>query len=482
MTIPKTYRERTRLPSRFLVIATLSVLMSSAISSIGAPTKLQEANDAAAYNARGLELFSSGKYDEAVKSYKEAIRLKKDYAEAHSNLADAYFQLQQYKKAVEECKQVIRYDPASAAAYNNLGTAYQKLGEPKKAIEAYKEGIRRNPKATLTYYNLGATYLDQGDQERALEQYRILKTIDSQVANKLYLLIYKPMATAFDGQRVSLSIIATDSQGTPSNDLHEEDFQVFEDGKPQTISSFSKNQFPVVYTLAIDASGSVVPTFDQAIEVCKALIENNLPKDETSLVRFISSDKIETVQEFTSDKKALNDGVDTLYIDYGVSAILDAVYLSAQAVAQYKATDGSYLRRAVILVTDGDDRASYYNMDGLLKLLHEIDVQVFVISLDKESKNSKKLNQKPAKGAVDLLTKLANETGGQAFFPKSTAELQTVIRLLPSMMRTQYVIGYKPAESVLPETYRIVNVKIIDKPGRDQRRVLTRAGYIVSQK
>lgn len=200
------------------------------------------------------------------------------------------------------------------------------------------------------------------------------------------------------------------------------------------------------------------------------------------LVRFISNDKIETFQEFTSDKKALNDGVDALYIDYGVSAILDAVYLSAQAVAQYKATDGSYLRRAVILVTDGDERASYYTMDGLLKLLHEIDVQVFVISLDKESKNSKKLNEKPAKGAVDLLTKLANETGGQAFFPKSTAELETVIKLLTSMIRTQYVIGYKPFEPVLAETYRKVDVKIVDKPGRDKRRVVTRAGYILPKK
>ena len=479
MRIPKTHRAWTRLPLLFLVIGPLSLLTSSGISTIGAACNPQEANDAAAYNARGLELYGSGKYEDAIKSYKEAIRLKQDYAEAHSNLADAYFQLKEYKKAIEECKQVLRYDPGSSAAYNNIGTAYRKLGEHKKAIEAYKEAIRRNPKTTLTYFNLGATYVGQSDYEGALEQYRILKTIDPQVAEKLYVLIYKPMATVFDGSGVRLNVIATDSQGIPSNDLSEEDFQIFEDGQPQTISSFSKSQFPLVYTLAIDASGSIAPAFKQAIGVSKTLIENNLPNDETLLVRFISSDKIEKVQEFTSDKKALNDGVKDLYIDYGKSAILDAVYLSAQAVAQYKVTNGSYLRRAVILVTDGDERASYYTMDNLLKLLHEIDVQVFVVSLQKESKSGKKLNEEPEKGAVDLLTKLAKETGGHAFFPKSAAELETAIKLLTSMIRTQYLITYKPVESVLAESYRKVNVDIVDKPGRDKRSVVTRSGYIV---
>jgi tetratricopeptide (TPR) repeat protein len=94
-----------------------------------------------------------------------------------------------------------------------MGTAYYKLGEHKKAIESYKEAIRLNPKTTVTYYNLAATYLERGNQKAALEQHKILQTLDPPLAGKLYILIYKPMVTVFDGVGTRLSVIATDSQG-----------------------------------------------------------------------------------------------------------------------------------------------------------------------------------------------------------------------------------------------------------------------------
>lgn len=474
------HRKPTRLTLLSLTLLCLSVLTSASITTIA--TTIQDGNAATAHNAKGLELYSAGRYEEAIKSYKEAIKLKEDYADAHYNLGDAYFQLNQFKEAIDAYKKAIRYQPNLPTAYNNMGTAYYKLGEHKKAIAAYKESIRLDPKSTLTYYNLAATYLDRDDEKAALDQYKILKTADPELAKKLYLLIYKPMATVFGPKGVRLNVIATDSQGSPVSDLKAEDFQVVEDGVPQKIAFFSSDQFPLVYGLTLDTSGSLNAAFPLVIETSKAVIKTNLASDETMLVRFVDSEKIETVQEFTANQQALINGLDDLYIEDGPSAILDAVFLSAQHVAQYKATNATSRRRAVILVTDGDERASYYSLDRLLKFLRKIDVQVFVVSLSRESPKSLKLNEHSAKGAVDLLKTLASETGGEAFFPKSVAELHTMIEHMMKMVRTQYVIGYKPTGNVIPETYRRVSVTIVDKPGGDKRSAVTRAGYVASEK
>src|SRR5207245_1191521 len=111
-------------------------------------------------------------------------------------------------------------------------------------------------------------------------------------------------------------------------------------------------------------SGSMRPALSQELRLSRAIVQRNEPADETLLIQFISSDKIETVQEFTSDKSVLNNRLDSLYIEGGQSAILDAVYLAAKSVARYKSDDGTYKRRAVILLTDGDERASYYNLEA----------------------------------------------------------------------------------------------------------------------
>src|SRR2546422_4078407 len=92
---------RPRLIHSFVVVVCLLLSPGSLTSTIGRSAELQEVSDAAAYNAKGLESYKSGNYQDAVKSYKQAVKLKKDYAEAHYNLGDAYFQLKQYKQAID---------------------------------------------------------------------------------------------------------------------------------------------------------------------------------------------------------------------------------------------------------------------------------------------------------------------------------------------------------------------------------------------
>lgn len=463
-----------------LALLLLGLLVAFPISTVKTAGTLQEGKDAAAYNALGLELSRTGKIEGAIAAFKQAIKLKKDYAEAYYNLGNVYFRSAEFKKAVDAYKQAVRYQPEWAEAYNNMGTGYYKLREFGKAIDAYKAAIRLNPKDAIQYYNLSVTYLERGNERAAIEQYKIVKAIDPAVAEKLYLLIYKPMATVYDSSVVRLRVIATDSGGTPRDELGNEDFQVLEDDAPQTLSSLSKGEAPLVYGLTVDNSGSIRSVLNFVIEACKSIIKNNLTGDETLLIRFVSSDKIETLQEFTSDQNVLTESLDSMYVEAGQSAILDAVYLSAQRVAQYNSQIAP-LRRAVILVTDGEERASYYAMEDVLKLLRKIDVRLFAISVAK-TEQYQKLTENQLQRSIDLLTKLANETGGQAFFPKSLPELQTQIKQMMTLIRSEYVLEYKTSGSAVAGTYRRVSVNIVPKPGREAWQVLTRPGYLVAEK
>ncbi len=132
-----------------------------------------------------------GRYQEAIESCKQAIRINPDLAEPHNNLGKAYENLGRYQEAIESFKQAIRINPDYANAYYFLGLAYGKLGRYQDAIESYKQAIRINPDDAEAHNTLGLVYLEVGDKGSALEEYKILKTLDTEKANKLFDLIYK---------------------------------------------------------------------------------------------------------------------------------------------------------------------------------------------------------------------------------------------------------------------------------------------------
>ena len=215
------------------------------------------------------------------------------------------------------------------------------------------------------------------------------------------------------------------------------------------------------------------------IDAAKTIINSNKTGDETFLVRFISTDKIETVQDFTSNKDLLMDGLDNLFTEGGQTAVIDAVYLSAERVAEYKKGNADdRRRRALIIVTDGEDRNSYFKQDQLFSRLREEDVQIYVIGfvgeLDKEGGLIKKSSRERA---VALLNRLATDTGGRAFYPQSITELPEIASAIVRDLRTQYVISYTPTNTAHDGTYRAIKVAVADGSGRDKRIALTRAGY-----
>ncbi len=282
---------------------------------------------------------------------------------------------------------------------------------------------------------------------------------------------------------VNLNVRVIDRNNRPINTVSQQDFHVFEDGVPQPIEYFSREEVPISYGLAVDTSGSLRSQLLSVIDAAKTIIGSNKQGDETFLVRFISSDKIETVQDFTANKELLMDGLDSLYVEGGQTAIVDAVYLTSEHVAEYRKGDESdRRRRALILITDGEDRNSFYKQEQLFAKLREEDVQIFVIGFVNElDKEGGLIRKSPREKAVNLVTRLATETGGRAFFPQSLSELPEIASQIVRDLRTQYVLAYNPTNKVRDGSYRSIKVTVAQGGGNDRRIALTRNGRVAGR-
>jgi Ca-activated chloride channel family protein len=282
-----------------------------------------------------------------------------------------------------------------------------------------------------------------------------------------------------DTELVNLNVRVVDRNNRPIGDLKQSDFKRCEASTPQQIEFFSKSEVPTNYSLVIDNSGSIRPQIEQVIEAGKILVGTNRPDDETSIIRFVSSEKIEIVQEFTPNKTDLNDALDNLFIEGGQTAVIDAVYLAASRVSAYENTNDKTdrKRRALILISDGEDRNSYYSETQLFQLLRESDVQVFVVGFigDLERQGGF-IGKSPQGKAKALLVKLASETGGRAYFPESPNELNGIAKEIANELRIQYSIGYIPSNEKSDGTFRNIKVMVDDGPNKQKRIAITKAG------
>ena len=279
---------------------------------------------------------------------------------------------------------------------------------------------------------------------------------------------------------VNLNVRVVDRTNRPINNLTQNDFMIYEDNVVQQIDTFTKAEVPTNYSLVIDNSGSLRLQLDKVIEASKIIVGTNRPEDETSVIRFVSSDKIEITQPFTSNKDDLFYALDQLFVEGGQTAIIDAVYLAAQQVNEYEKTRGGKddkKRRALILVSDGEDSDSFYNEQQLFELLRESDVQIYTIGFVNElSKEGGFISKSPQTKAKSFLERLAQETGGKSYFPNTLAELNGIATDIASELRTQYLVSYSPTNTKKDGTYRSIKVAINDGPNKQKRIAVTRTG------
>ncbi|HEX8294629.1 MAG TPA: VWA domain-containing protein, partial [Pyrinomonadaceae bacterium] len=285
-----------------------------------------------------------------------------------------------------------------------------------------------------------------------------------------------------DTSLVNLHVRVVDRNNHPINDVGDADFRVLENGVPQKVEFVTREEVPITYGLVVDNSGSLRSQIAQVVEAGKTIVESNKPGDETFVVRFISSDEIKIMQDFTADKQALSDALDDMFIEGGQTAVVDAVYLAAEHASERRKKTGDPAedkrRRALILVTDGEDRNSFYKTEQLFEALKEEDVQIFVIGFVNELEKERGFISKSKRDkAVSLLDRMAKETGGRTFYPTSLSELPGIAEQITKDLRTQYVISYRPASKGRPGEFRPVRVAVADGRGGEKRIAVTRSGY-----
>jgi hypothetical protein len=142
-------------------------------------------NNYVAYNNRSVAYGDLGCWSQAVEDVSQAVRINPNYARGHYNLGLAYANLGRLPEAIEAYKQAVRLKPNYILAYNNLGVTYGNLDRLPEAIEAFKQVIKIKPDSAEAHYNLGNAYLAIGDKNSALAEYNILKSLESEFANKL---------------------------------------------------------------------------------------------------------------------------------------------------------------------------------------------------------------------------------------------------------------------------------------------------------
>jgi Ca-activated chloride channel family protein len=181
---------------------------------------------------------------------------------------------------------------------------------------------------------------------------------------------------------------------------------------------------PLSYGIVVDNSGSFRTLLDRVIVVVSEVIENTEPDDEAFLVTFVDTPKIVLRQEFTEKKSELEDAAQNMFIEGGQTAILDALKSSADYLAENAKTDDNR-KRAIVLITDGDERASGTKLPDLIKLLKDRNIRVVVIAISEEKIVTK---------VIDRLTK---ETGGKIIAPKNRADLASAAKEAAAAMRAK---------------------------------------------
>jgi Ca-activated chloride channel family protein len=262
---------------------------------------------------------------------------------------------------------------------------------------------------------------------------------------------------------VRVVFTVTDRHGRYIKDLKRDDFKVIDDQKPAELRSFrSETDLPLQVGLLVDASNSVRDRFkfeqEAAIEFLNAIIRPRY--DKAFVVGFDATPEV--TQDFTDNTEGLSAGVRMLRAGGG-TAMYDALYFACRDKLLKQEQVGP-VRRAIILLSDGDDNLSHVTREEAIDMAARAEVIVYTIST----------NISGMKGKGDkVLERIADATGGRAFFPFQMRDVSDAFLSIQEELRSQYAVAYKPADFAADGRYRTIAILAQDKG----MKVRTRKGY-----
>jgi Ca-activated chloride channel family protein len=268
---------------------------------------------------------------------------------------------------------------------------------------------------------------------------------------------------------VQLDVTVMDQNGLAIMDLKKDDFAVYEDKIKQTIANVSREEVPVSFGLVIDTSGSMKTKLQTVSDAAVSLVKQMRADDEAFLASF--NTESELVQDFTGDRRELEDAIGQLYT-LGGTALLDAII----ATSEYANDKGKQRRKALVVISDGLEKNSSVKEKEVMEAIKEYEVQVYLVGFVDEDGEKSLFGKSPAKKAKDLLSRLAEDSGGKAYFPQDVSEIPAIAAQIAKDLRTQYVVSYYPSNENRDGTYRTIQVNV-NPSGSRKLIARTRRGY-----
>lgn len=265
---------------------------------------------------------------------------------------------------------------------------------------------------------------------------------------------------------VSLTLTVTDLYGRYVSGLTRNAFTIIDNNQEQEITYFSDADAPVSVGVVFDVSGSMTgEKIMKARNALKRFIASSHPSDEYFLIAF--NNRAQLLLDRTRDGEALVEKL-TLVQPRQNTALYDAVYLGIERV-----TRGAHQKRALLIISDGQDNASRYNFGEVRRLMKESDVVTYAVGIiDAGDANSQLGMQGQA-----FLDELTSVTGGKSFYPNSAVEMDEIFERIALELRHQYSIGYTPTDFQPDGKWRKVKVKIKPPRGLPRLTVRGREGY-----
>ena len=254
---------------------------------------------------------------------------------------------------------------------------------------------------------------------------------------------------------VEVYVSVTDSTGVPVRGLTRDDFELGENGAPQSISTFVAGEFPLTVALALDASFSMAGRPLQAVKsAARAFLGALRPEDESLIVGM--SSRVEVVAAADVPRSRQVNAVDNLTA-WGTTTLYDSVIASIDAV------DASRGRRALVILSDGDDRYSGATPDETLMRARRSNVMVYPVALGRER--------------PEIFSELSSMTGGRSYHSRDYKGVEQILVGIAEQLREQYLLGYTPTRPPVAGSSEWRSIKVVVKrPGVSVR---ARDGYYV---
>ena len=265
---------------------------------------------------------------------------------------------------------------------------------------------------------------------------------------------------------ITVTVTVTDTYGRYVSGLGKGAFTILDEKKPQEITYFSDDDSPVSVGVIFDVSGSMGgDKIKRARDALSKFIQTSHNMDEYFLIAFNS--RAQLLLDRTRDGNQVLDKL-TFVQTRNNTALYDACYLGVEKVQR-----GAHPKRALLLISDGQDNNSRYTFGELRRLLKESDVTLYGIGILSGSDAGSSMGME----GQGILDELASVSGGKAFFPRSNAEMDDIFEQIALELRHQYSIGYKPANFTNDGRWHKIKVRVTPPRGLPRLFVRTKEGY-----